>query len=57
MLIFEHGWQPADDSMNNVFSTACSLVFLVPNYFEMSLKEIEAQKIYNIKFNDKSNVP
>ena len=38
------GGRPADDSLGNVFSTACSLEFLVPDYFETSVKEIEARK-------------
>ena len=56
MLIFEHGWRPTDDSMNNVCSTACCSDFLVPNYFETSLNEIEAKKMLDVKFDDGGKV-
>ena len=55
MLIFEDGWRPADGSINNVFSTACSSDFLFPDYFKTLLKEIEVRKMSDIKVNDESN--
>ena len=42
--------------MNNVFSTACSSDFLVPDYFETSLKEIEARKMSDVTFDDGAKV-
>jgi len=37
-------------SRDNVFSTACSSNLLVPEYFETSLKEIEAKKVEDVVF-------
>ncbi|KAL7536950.1 hypothetical protein ACHAXR_007506 [Thalassiosira sp. AJA248-18] len=43
-------------SMNNVFSTACNSDFLVPEYFETSLKEIEARNPADLKFKELEKV-
>ena len=42
--------------MNNIFSKACSSDFLVPDYFETSLKEIEACKVSKVKFEGSNKV-
>jgi len=43
-------------SMGNVFSTACQSDFLVPDYFETSLQEIEARDLSDVKFESRDAV-